>query len=190
MKKLILAAALSAVSAASFAAAPAWDFVQASYVMTDFDDADLNYEPDGFSISASKLVTDDVFVTGSYSMQNDDIFGTEVDFDRLSLGLGYRYALSNKTDLYGIVSYEDVEISGSGESENEDGYGLTAGARSMVMDNIELRGAVKYIDTDSGSDTSLLIGGDYFFSPAFAVGVSYETSDDLSTFALNARYNF
>ena len=42
----------------------------------------------------------------------------------------------------------------------------------MVMDNIELRGAVKYIDTDSGSDTSLLIGGDYFFSPAFAIGVT------------------
>jgi opacity protein-like surface antigen len=190
MKKLILAAALSAVSAASFAAAPAWDFVQASYVMTDFDDSDLTYEPDGFAISASKLVTDDVFVTGSYSMQNDDIVGIEVDLDRMSLGLGYRYALSNRTDLFGIVSYEDVEISGSGTSESEDGYGLTAGARSMVMDNIELRGAVKYIDTDSGSDTSLIIGGDYFFSPAFAVGVSYETSDDVSTFGLNARYNF
>lgn len=108
----------------------------------------------------------------------------------MSLGLGYRYALSNKTDLYGIASYEDVEVSGSGASESEDGYGLTAGARSMVMDNIELRGAVKYIDTDSGSDTSLPIGGDYFFSPAFAVGISYETSDDLSTFGLNARYNF
>ena len=147
MKKLILAAVLSAVSAASFAAAPAWDFVQASYVMTDFDDADLNYEPDGFAISASKLVTDDAFVTGSYSIQNDDIFGSEIDFDRLSLVLGYRYALSGTTDFFGIVSYEDVEISGSGESESEDGYGLTA-------------------------------------------GVSYETSDDLSTFGLNARYNF
>ena len=60
----------------------------------------------------------------------------------------------------------------------------------MVMNNVELRGAVKYIDSDSGSDTSIIIGADYFFSPAFAVGVGYEASDDLSTFALNARYNF
>ncbi|NDW22108.1 outer membrane beta-barrel protein [Alteromonas hispanica] len=190
MKKLILAAALSAISAGSFAAAPAWDFVQGSYVMTDFDDSDFEYEPDGFAISASKLVTDRVFVTGDYSQQNDDIFGLEVDLDMLTLGLGYRYALSNQTDLFGIVSYEDIEVSGVGESDGEDGYGLTAGARSMVMDNVELRGAVKYIDSDSGSDTSIIIGADYFFSPAFAVGVGYEASDDLNTFALNARYNF
>ncbi len=190
MKKIALAVALSVASTGAFAAAPAWDFVQGSYITTDFDESDFEYEPDGFAISASKLVTDDVFVTGEYSQQNDDILGIEVDLDMLTLGLGYRYAISNTTDLFGIVSYEKVEISGSGESEDEDGYGLTAGARSMVTDNVELRGAIKFIDTDRGSDTSFLVGADYFFSPAFAVGVSYETSDDLSTLGLNARYNF
>ena len=105
MKKLALAVALSVASAGAFAAAPAWDFVQGSYVITDFDESDFSYEPDGFAFSASKLLTDDVFVTGEYSMQEDDIL-------------------------------------------------------------------------------------DYFFSPIFAVGVSYETSDDLSTFGFNARYNF
>lgn len=60
----------------------------------------------------------------------------------------------------------------------------------MVTDNIEVRGAVKYIDLDEDDDTSVLVGADYFLSPMFAVGLSYETSDDLSTFGINARYNF
>jgi opacity protein-like surface antigen len=179
MKKLALAVALSVASAGAFAAAPAWDFVQGSYVITDFDESDFSYEPDGFAFSASKLLTDDVFVTGEYSM-----------LDMLTLGLGYRYALSQRTDLFGIVSYEDVELSGSGQSADEDGFGLQAGVRSMILDNLELRGAIKYIDLDEDDDTSVLVGADYFFSPMFAVGVSYETSDDLSTFGFNARYNF
>ncbi|BCO17245.1 MULTISPECIES: outer membrane beta-barrel protein [unclassified Alteromonas] len=190
MKKLALAVALSVASAGAFAAAPAWDFVQGSYVITDFDESDFSYEPDGFAFSGSKLVTDDVFVTAEYSMQEDDILGIDVDLDMLTIGLGYRYAWSEKTDLFGIVSYEDVELSGSGQSADEDGFGLTAGVRSMVTDNIEVRGAVKYIDLDEDDDTSVLVGADYFLSPMFAVGLSYETSDDLSTFGINARYNF
>lgn len=190
MKKLALAVALSVASAGAFAAAPAWDFIQGSYVITDFDESDFSYEPDGFAFSGSKLITDDIFITGEYSMQEDDILGIDVDLDMLTLGVGYRYALSNKTDLFGIVSYEDVEISRTGLSDDEDGFGLQAGVRSMILDNLELRGAIKYIDLDEDDDTSVLVSADYFFSPVFAVGVSYETSDDLSTFGLNARYNF
>ena len=190
MKRTLLALALGVVSINAFAAAPSWDYVQAGYVSTDFDDADIDFKPSGFSLSGAKLLGENVFVTGTYSQQSDDIFGVDIDLDMASLGLGYRYGLTQNTDFFGVVSYENIEISGAGESEDDNGYGLTAGVRSIVTDSVELRGAIRYLDIADDGDTFFVAGADYFFSPQFAIGVSYETSSDLSFFNVNARYNF
>jgi hypothetical protein len=40
------------------------------------------------------------------------VFGSTVDinFNTLSLGFGYRQAISINTDLFGIISYQNLEV--------------------------------------------------------------------------------
>jgi len=191
MKKLLLSTLCIAgfSSGTAFAEqAPKWDFVQASYMKVDIDDTDI--EPSGLAIDGSALVGQDIFVMGTYAALSDDIFGTDIDFNTMSLGLGYKHSVNNTTDVYGVLSYEYAEVEADGDDIDDSGFGLTAGVRSMVTDQVELSGVISYIDIADDSETSFGVGADYFFTPEFSVGVAFSTSSDASTTAINARYSF
>lgn len=191
MKKLLLSTLCIAgfSSGAAFAEqAPKWDFVQASYMKIDIDDTD--FEPSGLAISGSALLDQDVFVTGSYAALSEDAFGTDIDFNTMSIGLGYKHSVNTTTDVFGVISYEYAEVEARGEDEDDSGFGLTAGVRSMVTEQVELSGAISYIDIADDSETSFSVGADYFMSSEFSLGVAFSTSSDASTTAINARYSF
>lgn len=195
MKKAVLVSALLlSVGAAQAAESPRWDRVSASYQSVDVDSETLT----GFGVSGSKLIGEDFFVTASYASSSDDIdvFGTkvDVDFNTLSAGLGYRYAISNNSDVFGVVSYEDVELDASAQgvsdSASDNGYGLTAGIRSMVSDKIELTGSIQYIDIADESETAFSVSGLYNFTEQFSAGLGYTKADDVDTISVSATYFF
>ena len=112
--------------------------------------------------------------------------------DYASAGVGYRYGLTQNTDFFGEVTYEyvniDVELDSiSGEDDN--GYGITAGIRSMLSEQFELRGAIRYIDIED-DETAFEIGADYFFTPQFSFGATYVIADDVDLLDVSARYTF
>lgn len=195
MKKLVLASVLL-LSMGSIQAAESvrWDSASLSYQSMDLGDEGLN----GFGISATKLVGEDFFITGGYSSLSDDVdvFGAKVDldFNTLSVGLGYRYAISNKTDLFAIASYQNLEIEasyrGNSEGESEGGYGLQAGIRSLVTESIELSAALNYLNIGDGSDTGFNVSAMYHFTEQFSAGVGYGKLDDTDTISLSAVYFF
>ena len=193
MKKVVLVSALL-LSIGSIQAAESvrWDSASLSY-----QSVDIEGKLTGFGVSGTKLIGEDFFIAGSYSSVSDDadFFGSkvELDFNTLSVGLGYRHAISNKTDLFGIVSYQDMEskFSWQGEqgesfSESENGYGLEAGIRSLVTENIELSGSLTYVDIIDGSETGLNVSAMYHFTNQFSAGVGYGKSDDVDTLSLSA----
>lgn len=195
MKKAVLVSALLlSFGSAQAAESPRWDRVSASYQSVDVGSETLT----GFGVSGSKLIGDDFFVTASYAKASDDVdvMGTnlDLDFNTLSAGLGYRYAIAKNSDVFGVVSYEDIEFKmsaqGVSDKTSDNGYGLTAGIRSMVSDKIELIGAVQYVDIADDSETAFSVSGLYNFTEQFSAGLGYTKSDDVDTISVSATYFF
>ena len=65
------------------------------------------------------------------------------------------------------------------------------GLRGKVTDAIELEGSVQYVDLGySSDDTSVFLGGRYYFSDNFAAGVGVSISDEETGFEVGVRYEF
>ena len=191
MKRTILASIFGVLSLNAFAASPSYDFVKAGYVQADIEDAG-DFEPTGFQIQGFKSLNENVYLTGRYGQLGEDVSGVDIDLDYASAGVGYRYGLTQNTDFFGEVTYEyvniDVELDSiSGEDDN--GYGITAGIRSMLSEQFELRGAIRYIDIED-DETAFEIGADYFFTPQLSFGATYVIADDVDLLGVSARYTF
>ncbi|WP_206486186.1 porin family protein [Thalassotalea sp. G2M2-11] len=195
MKKVVLASALLlSLGTAHAVESPRWDYASISYQSVDIDGDKLT----GFAISGSKLLNKDFFIAGSYGNASDDVkiynSRVDVDFNTLSLGLGYRSAISQTTDLFGVISYEDMEVEasyqGNSESESENGYGLALGVRSMLSEKIELSGSIKYIDIADETETAFGVTALYNFTEQFSAGVGFSKSDDVDAISVSAVYFF
>ena len=175
---------------AAFAETPHFNYVSGGYLNADLDGDDAN----GWTLDGSKLLGDNFFVSGQYKTVGDSEDGLDVDLNWLSAGVGYRTAMSESTDFYGLVTYENIETevsySGSDFSDDENGYGLSAGVRSMLTDSIEIDGRLGYIDIADDSETAITLGARYYVNTNFSVGTSYTTIDDLDYISLTARYSF
>jgi hypothetical protein len=191
MKKLVLASALLlSMGTVQAVESVRWDNASLSYQSVDLDGDKLT----GFGISGTKLVGDNVFIAGSYGSVSDDVdvFGSKVDMDlnTLSIGLGYRHAISSTTDFFGIVSYQDMEVEasfqGNSEDASENGYGLQAGLRSLVTAQLELSGSLSYVDIADESETGFNVSAMYHFTDQFSAGVGYGKSDDVDSLSLSA----
>jgi len=195
MKKAVIAVALGCCAGIAQAdQGPKWDGFSLSYQSVDFLDEKLT----GFGLSGTKLINEDLFLAGSYSSISGDtrIFSQSIDIElnQLSLGLGFRTAISPETDFYGIVSYESIEAKagymGSSDSASENGYGLRAGIRSMVSESVELSAGLAHVSDGDESDNYFNVGAAYFFTDQFSLGLGYSSSSDIDTTSLSASIYF
>lgn len=195
MKKYIslsLFAAATLFTTQAFADAPKWDLVELDYVK--FDINDTNFEPNGFAITGTKLLTDNLFMTGSYTELSENITAIDLDIENLSLGLGYKYGLTESTDWYGALSYVDLKaeaVEGNNNAANdEDGFSISTGIRSMLTDNFELAGDVTYVDIGDGDETTFSVKGYYYVTEEIALSLGYGRSHDTDAFEIGARWAF
>jgi hypothetical protein len=198
MKKVLLTSALllsiGSVQAAETAQAPRWDSVSVSYQSVDVENETLT----GFGIAGSKLLGESFFITGGLSNASDDIRisneSVEVDLNTLSVGLGYRQPISQNTDVFGVVSYEDMEAEakyqGNSVSAGDNGYGFKVGVRSIVTEQVELGASIQYIDISEDSDTVFAVSALYNFTERFSAGIGYSKAEDVNTLSVSAYYFF
>jgi hypothetical protein len=196
MKTTLLSSALLlSVAATSALAAPKWDQVTATYSSFEVGVVDFG----GFGVSGTKLITPNLFIAGGLATTSEDDTVLDTTFNELSLGLGYRHALNNTTDVYGVISFEDLEAETDFGSDSENGYGLKAGIRSMVTPKVELAGEIAYVDIEDIDDVTFSISGEYFFTNQFSAGIGYSSGlnvlseffeEDLDTLTLSASYSF
>ncbi|MDZ7904274.1 MAG: hypothetical protein U5L01_17860 [Rheinheimera sp.] len=114
----------------------------------------------------------------------------------MSLGLGARVAVSDSTDLYGIVSYEDVELDAS--------YYITTQLLMAIMwsrygfwcshladDKFELNGSFKFIEIADESETAISEFLRYKISLInVSGGLGITRADDVDTISISAVYYF
>jgi hypothetical protein len=164
-----------------------YNFVQLGYQRVELDD--INLDGDGFEIGGSVELNEYLFVLVDYSQAGFDF---DIDLDQLQVGVGYHVGMSPTTDLIAVLSYVQAEASLGGlGSEDQDGFGVTLGARGAVTEKFELQGDVSYVDLGNGVDgTTFEIGGIYSFTEALAGTLKFDFEEDATVYAVGLRYYF
>ncbi len=176
---------LLAFSASANAQGFDYNWLGFGYGVIEFDD--FNADGDALGIDGSFAFHEDFHAFASYAAADLD-FG--VDATTFDIGVGYNTELSNVVDAYARLSYEyvEVDIPGFG-SDDDNGFGFAVGMRFAATEQLELEGAIEYVDlNDSGNETALVLGGLYSFTPAFAVGLFGEWGDDVTSYTLLGRF--
>ncbi len=176
----LLAGALAITVSGVAAASPDWQYVEAGYTPMDFD-GNESFEPDGLAIEGKYALNQNVYLNGEYRFFEEGNF----DFNMLTVGGGYRMPVNSTTDAYFGANLERVDSDGYDDT----GYSVSAGLRSMITEQVELMGEIGYYDVDEG-DATFKFGGNYYITPHWAVGASYEVIDEIDIMQVTARYAF
>ncbi len=182
--------ALGLVGQAMAAEDFSYNNIEASYVKTEVDDFDV--DGDGFSLGGSFAFNEHFFGFSSYKdISYDDVGVSSFSGTQFSLGAGFNWSLAPELDLVSGLSYEHFKSKLGGISDSDSGIGLSVGLRGRVAESVELTGGVKYTDLGHGTnDTTLSVGGRYYFTPAFAAGIDLDHNHDGTTWGIALRYDF
>ena len=181
-KSITLLAVLSAsvLPLTALADKPDWRYIEGGYTKLDFDD-NASFEPDGLTVNGKYLLDRNWYLNGEYSFFEEGSF----DFNMLTVGGGYRLPINATTDVYVSANLERVD----GDVDDETGYSINAGVRSMLTEQVELAGEVGYYDVDDG-DVTFKVNANYYITPQWAVGAKYTVIDDADIMQATARYAF
>lgn len=190
MLRYALMGILMLSGAAALADDLSYSRIQATYQEVDLDaGGGVDVDGDGFGVGGSFAIGDSWYAFANYATAD---FDSVVDLTILTIGAGWHTAISEKTDFYAELGFADGEIDVSGfGSEDDSGYSVEIGIRSMVNENLELFGSVGQVDFDDfGDGTALGAGLWYTVSGNFALGLGADFEDDVTSYGLGARLYF
>jgi opacity protein-like surface antigen len=156
-----------------------YTYVEANYIVTDSDDLDETLK--GVELTGSLELPLNFFGQVTYTRQSND-----ADVDVWKLGAGYHLPIGSRLDAYGILSYVHAEVS-DGIDDSEDGAAAELGVRFMLLQNVELNGAAKWIDLNE-DDYGIAVGARWYLIDRLSFGGRLETIDSDTTVALGARF--
>lgn len=189
-----LAAGLFAFAGAAQATNLNYDYLEIGYAKVDFDDVDEDLT--ALSIGGSFLVSEDIYLFGSYTDGETDKFaGGRLETTAYTLGIGYRYGVGPQTDFNFAAAFEGAEVEGAGNlsflgSDSENGYSLSIGARHLVAPEFELGLDVTYVDIGDEDDTVLTAGGLWHITDVVAVALGYAVGNDAQSIEGGVRFKF
>lgn len=203
MKKVLLSTALLAAIGTAHAA----DAIQWNQVSLTGESIKLNGLNDhlyGAAIAGSYLLNDNIFVLGKAEGADSDVTYNKtkinVKISRQALGLGYRYAVNERTDVFarGQFQHYKTEASTSVSSAQGDSnaVALGGGIRTMLIKEVELAASLDFIrstdssDTTDSNDTELGLSANYHFNDRFALGLSYVKMDDIDFVGAKGTLSF
>ena len=169
MRSIVFAAVLTAVAVPAVAA-PSYNYAEIGYVNLDLDGGNA----DGFGAAGSYAIDDHFHVVGGIQRISDG--GLSVT--ALTIAGGYRFAMSDTTDLVARAGLARARVGVSGfGSASENGWQVQGGVRSMLNPTLELNGFLTHSDV-GGSDTTLGAGVVKTFNERVGVFGGIETNDD------------
>lgn len=125
---------------------------------------------DGIDFQMNFLAGDTVYFTGHAS---DIELDNGQEIDRFGLGLGIHNDPAADVGLFATLTYEDLET----QLVQENGYGLKAGARYQLKEDIEIYGDLNYADYDDVKGKFIDIGGVWAFHQNYAVVAEYTVGE-------------
>lgn len=164
-----------------------YNYIEGSFGKVELDDSFVDVDGDGFGIGGSFEVADQFHIFANY---NTTDFDFDVDLDETRLGGGFHSSLSPNVDFVANLAWVRFDASGPGGSVDDDGFGASVGVRAMAGTNVELAGAIEYVDIGDGDDTSINGQAWYNFTEQFAVGLSIGLGDDITRYGIGARVYF
>lgn len=199
MKKLIALSALTVLSATAIAEAKTenglnYNEVSGEYVSQSVNTTDGTKTFTGYGINASALVSESIFVLGSYASTSRTADGEKTTLGQSQIGLGYRFGLSESTDLNLVGSYSSTPITGGSIT----GYMVGVGVRSLVSPDVEADIAAIYSTSkDSSTDPTTTSSGSGFdaglkfkLSNNLFIGINYLSVKDLAQYKIGIGYRF
>ncbi len=133
-----------------------YNYAGIGYGALNFNDSGVKANFSGFGLEAGALVTENVFLVGSYTSASANKFtlsGTSyaitMDIDQTNVGIGYRIPLSAGTDLTGSVGYArgTVKTTGVG-STTATSYPVSVGIRSLLNESVQAGASGTVADGD------------------------------------------
>lgn len=176
-----------------------YTYAEAGYSYLDADDFDAN----GATVKLSFAALDFIHLKFDYTrFWVDDYKGasSDPDLDRFVIGAGGNFSLTEKIDLVGTVSFVDREWSNGSRSggtknfNNSDrGHQTDLGIRAQITKDLELNGAVTYLDIDD-FEASVGVGAGvvYKLNKKFALtgNARHFSNEDETEAFLGVRLNF
>ena len=135
-------------------------------VYADGDTPTGSESGDGLDIQVNFLAGDLIYFTG---YANEIKLDDNSETDRFGLGLGIHNDPAANVGLFATLTYEDVETN----IIEEKGYGLTAGARYQLKEDIEIHGGLKYASYDDAEGQFINVGAVWAFHQNYAVVGEY-----------------
>jgi hypothetical protein len=171
-----------------------YNFIQAGYSIgtVKVDLVPGSVDTSGYGVSASGLVSENIFLTGSYGTQELKYDSLSGDQDQWTLGLGYRTPINSQTDLVGLISY----ISTDGDLGQYTGGSIDLGVRHALSESLELNGSVGLIILGEDNDRTIgaTVGLRYKVAQNTSIGLSVSASDNDggsgTSGGLSARFEF
>jgi Ax21 family sulfation-dependent quorum factor len=180
-------AALTLLAALPFAASAAdgvsYTYVEGGYTATNSDGGDA----DGWAINGSGAIAPNFHVFGGYS--NQEIDGTNIDFDQWRLGLGYNHEINSSVDLLTRIAYEKFD---AGSNADFDGWSVEAGVRGAFTPNLEGYALAGYEDYDHGIDGEFYgrLGAQVKFNPTWGISGDVKFVDSDTQYFIGPRASF
>ena len=190
MKTNLLTAVSIAVLSAALSTANAADF-NYNYIEGSFQDIDLNgVDSEAVNFSGSFEIAPSLNIIAGYS--NGEITTPrgfrDIDFDSMSLGLGYHAPIGDNTDLTANLKVINQDMDFIGD---DTGYGVGVGIRHQVSDVVEIGTRIDYADVYDADDTTFQVNSRFFLNDATSLGLSFSTSaEEVDVLSAGVRFNF
>jgi len=175
-----------------------FNYVEIGYVQQKIyilgGDVDFN----GFELSGSYEINDDVFVTARYAdvSLDEDIPGLKADVDGYALGVGYVFGSNRTATVFGELSYVDQSakasdsITGMSAKTDADGIGAVFGVRMNTSERSELNFGLSYVDFDEGGASVGYIEFVFEFVEGFSGALNFASSDGDPSAGFGVRYSY
>jgi len=205
MTKHVLLGIAAAASLAVFSQTTAargfdYTYAEAGYRNVDADSG----SGDGFRVALSYGATDHIHIVGEYTrLWIDDIdnaSSVDIDLDEFQLGFGGHFAITDKIDLVGTITYVDDEYTGNARpdglgfktniNDSEEGYEAKLYGRIQALKKLEMTPHVIHRDV-SDSETGFGLGMVYDLTRKFSIrfeGTHY-SDDSTNDLFLGLRLN-
>ncbi len=184
-----LLAALQASTVAAEGLVPG--FMDATYI--DAQARDSAAEADGLAIDLRHALDERWFLRAGGSLATSDAeFEVIADSSSANLGLGARHAVGAATDLQFVarLEYARVEVTGLGQRvvDEDLGYSLQAGLRTMLLPNIEAGLDATWLAVMDEQNASAGVYAVAYLTKLLGVQLRYDAADDVDTYSIGLRW--
>mgnify|MGYP000114215377 FL=1 len=175
-----------------------FNYVEIDYLQQKIDILGGDVDFNGFELSGSYEVNDEVFVSARYAdvSLDEDVPGLKADVDGYALGVGYIFGSNSTATVFGELSYVDQSAKASdgltGTSAKADADGISAGfgVRMNTSERTELNFGLSYVDFDEGGASLGYVEFVFEFVEDFSGTLNFASSEGDTSAGFGVRYSY